>query len=64
MSEGLSKVFTSVEVKATVDQMVADKTPGPDGMSGTFYQRFWGTVGADVTQVVLNILNHGGFGVT
>lgn len=29
-------------------------------MSNIFYHLFWGIVGVDVTQVILNILNNGG----
>ncbi|XP_062100071.1 uncharacterized protein LOC133805941 [Humulus lupulus] len=40
------------EVKSALFQMHPDKSPGPDGMTPGFYQRFWPIVGSDVVKVV------------
>lgn len=40
--------------------MFLDKAPGPDGMNAIFYKKHWGIIGADVTEVVLHVLNFGG----
>ena len=39
--------------------MHPDKAPGPDGMTGCFYRRYWKIVGEDVTKVILGFLNEG-----
>lgn len=39
------------EVKAALFHMHPDKSPGPDGMSPGFYQKYWSTVGEDLVQL-------------
>lgn len=55
----LAATYTGAEVKDALDQMHPTKAPGPDGMSAIFYQAFWPTVGGDVVERVLGILNRG-----
>ncbi|KAL8148453.1 hypothetical protein AgCh_005718 [Apium graveolens] len=40
------------EVKKALFSMHPDKSPGPDGMSPGFYQKFWGIVGGDLVEIV------------
>ncbi|XP_062088874.1 uncharacterized protein LOC133795438 [Humulus lupulus] len=40
------------EVKKALFQMHPDKSPGPDGMTPDFYQKYWDVVGDDVVQLV------------
>uniref|UniRef100_A0A803NPI6 RNase H type-1 domain-containing protein n=1 Tax=Cannabis sativa TaxID=3483 RepID=A0A803NPI6_CANSA len=39
------------EMKVALFDMHPDKAPGPDGMTPTFYQKFWSVVGSDVVAV-------------
>lgn len=41
--------FSADEFNLAISQMHKDKSPGPDGFNPGFFQRFWGTVGADIT---------------
>ena len=41
--------------------MHPSKSPGPDGMSLFFFQKYWHIVGRDVIEAVLSVLNLGHF---
>ena len=49
--------YTPVEVKQALFQMHPSKSPGPDGMSPFFFQKYWHIVGSDVTDAVLSVLH-------
>uniref|UniRef100_A0A803QFT1 Reverse transcriptase domain-containing protein n=1 Tax=Cannabis sativa TaxID=3483 RepID=A0A803QFT1_CANSA len=49
------------EVQDALFQMHPDKSPGPDGMSPGFYQKFWGIVGKDVVKLVTDFFATGIF---
>ena len=57
MNQSLMKEFTREEVEEALKQMHLTKTPGPDGMSVIFFQKYWNIVGNDVRCMVLNVLN-------
>ncbi|KAL0416341.1 UNVERIFIED_CONTAM: putative mitochondrial protein [Sesamum latifolium] len=57
MNAQLRQPFTTTEVKQALFGMFPFKSPGPDGMSPIFFQKFWNTVGTDVNNSVLRILN-------
>ena len=57
MNQNLIRQFTKEEVEAALKQMHPTKSPGPNGMSAVFYQKFWDIVGNDVVNMVLNVLN-------
>ncbi|XP_058724620.1 uncharacterized protein LOC131596076 [Vicia villosa] len=50
--------FTALEVKEALLQMAPLKAPGPDGLPALFFQKYWSTVGSDVTNLALEILNN------
>nr|XP_027118368.1 uncharacterized protein LOC113735569 [Coffea arabica] len=59
MNYCLLRTYTTIEVTKALSQMHPFKSPGPDGMSPVFYQRYWHIVGRDVTRWVLTVLNEG-----
>ena len=59
MNEELLAEFKVDEVAQAINQMYLTKSPGLDGMSPIFYQKYWDLVGSDVIKCVLNVLNVG-----
>lgn len=59
MNSDLVREFTPEEVKSALEAIGDLKAPSPDGMPAVFYKRFWDTVGPQVTQEVLGVLNGG-----
>ena len=57
INEYLSRAFSSDEVAAALKQIHPSKSPGLDGMSALFFLKYWNIVGANVTNMVLNVLN-------
>ena len=57
-NESLIREFTSEEVVAALKQIHPNKAPRPDGMSVVFFQKYWSIVGNNVTDMVINVLNH------
>ncbi|KAK6149255.1 hypothetical protein DH2020_016780 [Rehmannia glutinosa] len=60
MANSLTQPFAD-EVLRTLKHMHPFKSSGPDGMSPIFFQKFWHIVKHDVTNFVLNFLNHNSF---
>ena len=59
MNMELTRSFTKEEVLTALKQLHPTKSPGPDGMSALFFQKYWSIVGNNVTNLVLNVLNSG-----
>ena len=59
MNQSLFQPYIAEEVQRALFQMHPLKSPGPDGMSPFFFQKFWHIVGVDVTNVVLSVLHSG-----
>lgn len=59
MNDSLLKEFTAEEVGRALTQMDPLKAPGPDGFSASFFQKNWASIGEEVSQAVIHILNNG-----
>ena len=59
MNTSLLQRYTAEEVRQALFQMHPSKSPGSDGMSPFFFQKFWNIVGNDVTESILSVLNSG-----
>ena len=59
MNAELLREFREEEVWRALMQMHLTKSPGPDGMSPIFFQKYWDVVGPQVIQSVMNILRTG-----
>ena len=59
MQHTLMLPYIEEEVKVALFQMHPSKSPGPDGMSPHFFQKFWHIVGPDVISAVLSVLHSG-----
>ena len=59
MGRSLTCSYIKEEVRAALFQMHPSKSPGLDGMSPFFFQKFWHVVGHNVTAAVLSMLHSG-----
>ncbi|PRQ50695.1 putative RNA-directed DNA polymerase [Rosa chinensis] len=59
MNGELMAPYSDDEIKRALFQMHPSKSPGPDGMSPCFFQKFWDVVEFDVCQAVREVLNQG-----
>ena len=59
MNNTLLQQYMPDEVKRALFHMHPSKSPGPDGMSLFFFQKYWHIMGNDVTAAVLSVLNSG-----
>lgn len=59
MNESLVAPYTDDEIKKALFQMHLSKSPGPDGMSPFFFQKYWNIVQQDVCLAVKTFLNTG-----
>ncbi|KAH9779367.1 reverse transcriptase domain-containing protein [Citrus sinensis] len=52
----LLEPFNPADVRAAIFSMHPDKSPGPDGMNPTFFQKFWSIIGDDVSAACLKFI--------
>ena len=57
MAHSLTQPYSEDDVRRALFSMHPYKSPGPDGMTPFFFQKFWHIVGHDVTLVVLSVLH-------
>ncbi|CAL9000066.1 unnamed protein product, partial [Prunus brigantina] len=55
----MSKPVLEAEVVAAVKQLDPIKSPGLDGFTGSFYQKFWSTIGGDILGMVQSFFHSG-----
>lgn len=61
MNESLCRDMSPAEIKKTVFSIHPEKTPGPDGMTGLFYQKYWSTIGPQVIKMVQDFFHSDSF---
>ncbi|XP_010474601.1 PREDICTED: uncharacterized protein LOC104754160 [Camelina sativa] len=59
MNEYLLTEVTVEEVKRAVFDINPNKCPGPDGMTGFFFQQFWDVIGEDIVNMVKTFFQSG-----
>lgn len=61
MNSDLIAPYFGEEIRTALFQMHPNKSPGPDGFSPLFYQRYWEEIGPDIVLAVQNFLQTGEF---
>lgn len=61
MNQCLLKIPPNEEIKEATFAINPEKSPGPDGMTSLFYQRFWSDIGSDVCAMVQAFFETGDF---
>lgn len=46
--EAMNRPFSEAEIEHTIKLMPAEKVPGPDGFTGSFYKRCWSIIKGDI----------------
>lgn len=59
-NEDLIKPFEDQEIKAVFLSVDTNRAAGPDGMTPTFFSKFWHIVGKDITEAIHSFF-HSGF---
>ena len=64
MNQDLTRSVTEDEIREAVFDMGANRTPGPDGFSAVFYQKFWEDIKDDLMQEVSSFFDGDGLDTT
>ena len=58
-NETLCAIPSDDEIKSVAFSIASSKSPGPDGMSASFYKSYWGTVSKEVITMVQSFFANG-----
>ncbi|XP_019085523.1 PREDICTED: uncharacterized protein LOC109126439 [Camelina sativa] len=61
MNRDLIREISEAEVRKALFAMHPEKTPGPDGMTALFFQRFWSSLKGDLVALVREFFRSGSF---
>ncbi|XP_013623801.1 PREDICTED: uncharacterized protein LOC106329670 [Brassica oleracea var. oleracea] len=59
MNRLLTKSVSKEEVKEAIFSIKGDSAPGPDGMTGTFFQKYWDIIGTQITREIQEVFESG-----
>lgn len=63
VTDSMNRIFTSPitkeEVREAIFSINAESAPGPDGMTGLFFQKFWSVIGETVTAEIQEVFANG-----
>lgn len=59
MNSALLSEVTKEEVREAIFSIKPESAPGPDGMSGLFFQKYWSIIGEDVTKEIIRVFETG-----
>lgn len=59
MNIALTRAVSSEEVQEAMFSINPDSAPGPDGMTGLFFQRFWEVIGEQVSKEIKEVFSSG-----
>ena len=62
INDDLVRAVSDEEIQTTIFAIGEDKAPGPDGLTGAFYQQFWPDIKGAVTQEIRDFFNTGEMG--
>jgi hypothetical protein len=57
-SNSLESIFTIEEIKNVIFEAEGNKSPGPDGLTFTFYQKYWDLIKDELVLIVNAFYNH------
>ena len=59
MNHVITRPVTKEELKMAIFSIKAESAPGPDGMTGLFFQKFWDVIGDQVTKEIQEVFISG-----
>lgn len=59
MNEKLTSEITKEEIRDAIFAVKASSAPGPDGMSGLFFQKYWDIIGDQVVKEIQEVFQSG-----